>query len=236
MEENQLVMEASKDGEAFNRLLEKNRNFIARCAFKADKRYITTSDDEWSIALGAFYDAVMTFDVEKGSFHKYAEKVIRNRLVDYYRVQRKHSHELSVGPEVLEGSGDTKEWEDSVIPIDAVLDKNSKSDIAYEIEAIGHELKGYGFSFFDLAECSPKSIKTRAACKTAVRFILYTQDLAEEIRYSKQLPIKKIQKGTDLPRKLLEHHRKYIIAVVEILSGEYPCLAEYVSYIRKAGD
>jgi RNA polymerase sigma factor len=236
MEENQLVMEAAKDEKAFDRLFEKNRKFIVRCAFKASKRYITTSDDEWSIALSAFSDAVTTYDVARGSFHKYAERVISNRLVDYYRAQRKHSPEIYVSPEVLEGNSDSKEWEDAGIPIDAMLDKNSKSDIAYEIEAVSHELKGYGFSFFDLTECSPKSIKTKDACRKAVRFILDTPDLAEEIRQSKLLPIKKIQKDTDLPRKLLEHHRKYIIAVVEILSGEYPYLAEYVSYIRKAGD
>ena len=45
--------------------------------------------------------------------------------------------------------------------------------------------------------------------------------------------IKKIIENTLLPRKILERHRNYIIAAVEILSGEYPLLAEYLSFIRK---
>ena len=236
MEDNQLVMEAAKNEELFNKLLEKNRRFIIKCAFKTTKRYITTSDDEWSIALTAFSDAVYSFNVERGSFHRYAERVIGNRLLDYYRSQRRHRCEWSVSPEALEGESDFTKGEKADIPVDKVLDRCSKSDIAYEIEAVSCELKSYGISFLDLAECSPRSQKTKAACKKAVRSILETPGLIEEIRQSKLLPIKKIQNNTGLPRKSLEHHRKYIIAVVEILSGEYPYLAEYVSYIRKAGD
>jgi len=51
-----------------------------------------------------------------------------------------------------------------------------------------------------------------------------------------QLPLKIIEKNTNLPRKILENHRKYIIAAVVILSGEYPLVAEYISFIRKDGE
>jgi RNA polymerase sigma factor len=42
-----------------------------------------------------------------------------------------------------------------------------------------------------------------------------------------------IEKNTNVPRKILERHRKYIIAAIEILSGEYPYLADYLRYIRE---
>jgi RNA polymerase sigma factor len=42
-----------------------------------------------------------------------------------------------------------------------------------------------------------------------------------------------IEKNTHVPRKILERHRKYIIAAIEILSGEYPYLADYLRYIRE---
>jgi RNA polymerase sigma factor len=54
-----------------------------------------------------------------------------------------------------------------------------------------------------------------------------------ELRRSKQLPLKNIEKSAQVPRKILERHRKYIIAAIEILSGEYPNLAEYLRYIRE---
>ena len=46
--------------------------------------------------------------------------------------------------------------------------------------------------------------------------------------------MKELEKLSRIPRKILDRHRKYLIAAVEILHGEYPLLAEYMSYIRKA--
>lgn len=125
--------------------------------------------------------------------------------------------------------------EDAPIKI-AVAEKivlHEDNSIKYEIDAITSVFKEYGFSFYDLAKCSPKSKKTKEACKQAVLYILNNEKLISDIKTTKQLPINNIQKNTDLPRKLIETHRRYIIAAMEILSGEYPYLAEYVSYIRK---
>ena len=84
-------------------------------------------------------------------------------------------------------------------------------------------------------EETPKSAKTKEACKQAVLYVLDHPIIRDEIYQSKQLPLKLIQKNTNLPRKLLDHHRRYILAAIEILSGEYPMLAEYMSFIRKEG-
>ena len=45
-----------------------------------------------------------------------------------------------------------------------------------------------------------------------------------------------LAKKAGVHKKILERHRKYIIAAAEILNGEYPLLAEYMNYIRKALD
>ena len=103
-----------------------------------------------------------------------------------------------------------------------------------EIAALQQLLSGYGFSFFDLADCSPKAEKTKRACANAVAAILSDRDLLAKMRSSKTLPMKELEKASRVPRKILDRHRKYIIAAIEILNGEYPLLAEYMSYIRKA--
>jgi len=51
------------------------------------------------------------------------------------------------------------------------------------------------------------------------------------MKTTKQLPIKIISENAKVPRKILERHRKYIITAAEILSGDYPKLAEYLSHI-----
>ena len=57
--------------------------------------------------------------------------------------------------------------------------------------------------------------------------------LTSEMKVKRQLPLNIIQKNTKAPRKLLERHRKYILAAVEIMSGDYPYLANYMRYIRE---
>jgi len=66
--------------------------------------------------------------------------------------------------------------------------------------------------------------------------LLENTAIKHETLITRQLPIKILQKNTDLPRKLLERHRKYIIAAMLILSGEYPLLAEYLPFFRKDGN
>ena len=46
--------------------------------------------------------------------------------------------------------------------------------------------------------------------------------------HSKMLPLSLIEKELGIKRKKFERHRKYIIAVLLIMSGDYPYLEEYV--------
>jgi len=232
----ELAVQASKNDDFLADFVRKYEHFIAKCAFQSTKRYISKSDDEWSIALIAFSDAVKTYSQDRGSFLHYAETIIKNRLIDYFRTEQTHKLEYSVSPSVFDTEPEEDDGEMAIkISVAEKLVSNEDHSIKYEIEAITKVFQTYGFSFYDLAECSPKSLKTKAACRQAVLYILDHKILMDELKQTKQLPIKILQNYTGLPRKLLEHHRKYIIAAMEILSGEYPHLAEYVSFIRKGG-
>ena len=109
-----------------------------------------------------------------------------------------------------------------------------KSAVRDEIEAVQELLQEYGFSFFDLADCSPKAEKTKKQCAQAVIALLEDPELFRRMRSTKALPTKEIIRVSGVSKKILERHRKYIIAAAEILNGEYPLLAEYMNYIRKA--
>lgn len=227
-------MDAKNDQIIFNELITKHEFYILKCASKVTRRYITKSDDEWSIALLAFTQAIESYDLEKGRFLSFADLLIQRRLVDYIRKQSKYTHELSVDPIVF----DTEpEEEDENISLKlAVAEKVSieeQKDLKYEIEAINQTFSLYGFTFYDLTSCSPKAKKTKTVCAKAVNYMLQNTMLINELRDTKQLPLKIIEKNAKLPRKIIERHRKYIIAAIEILSGGYPYLAEYLHYIRE---
>ena len=94
-------------------------------------------------------------------------------------------------------------------------------------------LREYGFSFFDLADSSPKTDKTRRSCAVAVRTLIASLVMMAKMRLSRLLPIKELSAESGVVRKILDRHRKYIIASAEILDGEFPILAGYLSYIRE---
>lgn len=228
-----LAVEAALDERALERLIEENEGLILDCARKVLNRYITKSDDEWSVALGALVQAVRSYDCGKGAFFSFAQTVIRRRLIDYLREQKRWGREVSVDPALF--SADSEREEDLAVKIEVGKKISERPDMSLklEIEAAEKDFSEYGFTFFDLASCSPKAEKTKSACAKAVACIIKNPILLNELKENKQLPIKAIEKCAGVPRKILDRHRKYIIAATMILSGEYPCLAEHMRYIRK---
>lgn len=222
----------------FEDFIEENDRFIRKIASKATGKYITNSDDEYSVSLLAFRQAVEEYSFEKGSFLSFAEMVIRRKIIDYFRLQKKFKSEVSVDPVVFSSEPDGEEDENGALKSEIAqrLSVTPDDSLKLEIEAAGEVFASYGFSFFDLADCSPHADKTRAACAKAAAYLLKSPLLLNEMKNSKMLPLKTIEKNCGVPRKILERHRKYIIAAVEIVSGDYPYLAEYMQFIRKEAD
>lgn len=229
-----LIIESRKNSELLERLIKQNESYIIKCASEVTHKYVTKSDDEWSIALMAFVESTKGYDLSKGRFLSFSKLVITRRLIDYLRTQNKLTREIVVNPIVFDTETTENEYEQAIHL--ELVKNNSQRDvdsIRLEISTVNKIFLDYGFSFFELTSCSPHAKKTRAACAKAVNFILFNPLILNELRITKHLPIKLIQKNTNVPQKLLDRHRKYIIAAVEILSGEYPLLAEYLQFIRE---
>lgn len=236
------ILQMREKPETHEHFIKTNKRFILASAYKAAGRFITDSCDEYSVALIAFEEAIRSYDPSKGNFYSFAGLVIKRRVYDFLNSEARHNSEIPVR---TVGESDTEE-EDSLLPVELEVKKSEVSlsmastetqpestPIQDEIAAMQNILNAYGFSFFDLVECSPKAEKTKAACILAIGFLLDKPDLFLAMRADHKLPIKPIHKKTGLSRKILERHRKYIIAVTEILNGDFPQLAEYLKPIRK---
>jgi RNA polymerase sigma factor len=99
---------------------------------------------------------------------------------------------------------------------------------AMEIADFQSELEAFGISFSELASSAPKHGETRGRYLTVVRYILDHENLVGEVMEKKRLPISKIEKNIDVPRKTIENGRKYIIAMVLLLNGDYPYVQSYL--------
>ncbi len=220
---------ATQSEEARSAFIIQNEKFIISCASRFTKRYITKSDDEWSIALIAFSHAMDTYEPEKGIFQSYARLLIERRLTDYIRTQARFSGEQSTEPYVFEGNvdedGESSAYQLHIVRATATSDENPIRD---EILALNDLLADYDISFMDLTECSPKASKTKKACSEAIGYLSGEPALVAKMRQSRLFPIKNISENTKVPRKILERHRKYIIAATEIICNDFPLLQEYL--------
>lgn len=227
MELEQRVEEAKLNKEQKEEIIRDYAKFIRARASNTMNRIITEQDDEYSIALIAFDEALDTYDRTKGNFLAFTALVIRNRLLNHLRTENRHKKSV---PFSSLGSWDE---DGNELEFD-IEDTNARmSDAALEIQSLAEELKEFEISFFELPKASPKSKKTKAACNTVIRYLLSDPVLIGTLKGKKSLPSKLIKEHIKVNDKLLERHRKYIITACIVLSGEYEILAEYFSSVKE---
>lgn len=209
------VIEAQSDGSAEDLLIREYIPFIISCANKSVGRYITREDDEFSIAIYAFHEAIEKYEPQKGAYLSFARLIIRNRLTDYLRKEYNHNETIPFSAlQSTDDDGDIKEF-------DVAVNDLQNLDVKYEIEALNYELSHFDITFFDVSKNSPKSAKTKRSCWEVIEYILETQGMVDFIKEKKYIPAKEIISETGVNRKIIERHRNYIIAVVLVMSGEY---------------
>ena len=228
------ALAAKFDREIFDRLAEEEKRFIRKQAYYAAGHFVSESDEEWSVALLAFYEAVQAYEESKGNFHSFAAMVIRRRILDHMKKERRRAREIPVGGDTLDSDID----EENVSAMDYEISERAaersrgngpeQTLVQLEIEALGQELNRYGFSFFDLPDCSPKAGKTRVACRKAIRAMLEHPILVQKLEDRRSLPMRDLMEYSGVSKKILDRHRRYIITCALILTGEYPEISEYL--------
>jgi len=215
------VLKAQSDENEREDMIKEYRHFISSCSYKTLGHYISAQDDEFSIAVIAFNDAVNKYDISKGKFLNFATVIIRNRLIDYMRKEVKST--VAIPFSSLSGT----DYNGEPYEFDAADTRPVINDTKFEIEALTEELRLHGITFTELTKVSPKSKKTKAACAKIIRFLLSDPVMVENIRTLDLIPVQQIMKQLLLSRKIAERHRKYIITAILVLSGDYQIIAEY---------
>ena len=96
MQSSSQAVRAKEDEPFLERFIEAHEGFILRTASRHAGHTVTRSDDEYSVALMAFYEAVKGYDPAGGPFGAYASLVIGRRLADYYRASHRFDAEVSL--------------------------------------------------------------------------------------------------------------------------------------------
>ena len=86
------VWAAQKDPASADALIGQYMPFIRSETFKFTHAAPEAGhEDELNIAATAFYEAALSYQRGRGAFLPYASTAIRNRLIDFYRVEQRHS-------------------------------------------------------------------------------------------------------------------------------------------------
>jgi RNA polymerase sigma factor len=214
-----------------NQFITEYQPYIAKVVSRFCKRYIDPSqDDEFSIGLAAFNEAISQFSVTGGSsFLGFAETVIRRRLIDHVRKEQRHSQQVPLS------SFDGEDDEQNIInPVETkqaleVYEKQAGiEERKSEISDLNRSLSEFGIRFMDLVEASPSHADSRDALFKIGKQLADNEEWMQVLLLKHTLPIKEILNEVNVSRKTLERNRKFIIAVALIHSGSYPFLREYL--------
>lgn len=214
-----LVNEAKTDMQKADKLIRDYLPFIKSETSKLIKRVTSEQDDEVSIAMIGFHEAIRSYDDQKGNFLSYASMIMKNRMIDYYRKESRHSNIDSIDQSY--GDDDIPLSERLMDSKDQYEESDSMQVTKAEIIELTKQLNQFGVSLTDISENSPKQDRTLEACRMVVQYAIDNPSLLKEVEVSGKLPIKELVKSTGVPKKTLERHRKYILAMLIIQTNGY---------------
>ncbi|MDW7674607.1 MAG: RNA polymerase sigma factor SigI [Bacillota bacterium] len=232
-----LINAQNGDKEAREVLIKKFTPFILKVASGMTGRFVKVGhDDEVSIGMMAFDEAINNYCSDKGvSFLSFAETVIKRRLIDHFRREGRNSKVIPFSSIERNEDGD----ESPTIVADAeqakanYVAKLDAEERQAEIIQYSQLLAQYGISFSELVEVSPKHDDARLRAMSVAWIIAGNTRYRTYLLEKKSLPLKQLEQEVKVSRKTLERQRKYIIAVVLVLIGEFNYLREYISINQK---
>ena len=228
----QQVYAAKEDMEAADRLIGSYMPFIKSETAKFLKRPpMEGHDDELSIAMIAFHEAVRGYSRSRGAFLKYAAMIMKSRLIDYRRKEQRHGNVISL---------DAPAVEDDAPLSDTIADETDHNE-AYvvreatraEIEELTRQMREFGVSLSDVADNCPKQQRTLEACRKALWHAKEHPELLDELLKTRRLPIARLSEGSGTERKTLERHRKYMVALLLIYTNGYEIIRGHLTQVMK---
>lgn len=230
----QRVYAAKSDSVAADLLISDYLPFIKAQVAKIMKRPVDIQqDDEYSIAMIAFHEAINGYSKSRGAFLSYAALLMRNRIIDFWRKNNRHNQVISINAPT---SDRDQTIEDSITD-----DANHAENLVIreatkeEIIELSTQIKSFGISLTDIADNSPKQERTLAACRKVVASAKDNKEIMEEFFRTKRLPLKQLTEQSKVSRKTIERHRKYIIGLLVIYTNGYEIIRGHLAEVMRGG-
>lgn len=227
--EEQVALVQDGDEALQNQLLKQYQPFIAKSVSEVCKRYIDPSkDDEFSIGLMAFNDAMKSYSRDKGSsFLSFAKLVVKRKVIDYIRNDQNNPVVASLDQE-YEDEEQMENPQEVRVAKEQYQQETESWYRRIEIQDFSEKLKQYRLSFEELTEVSPKHRDARESAIKVARTINDDDELRGFVMEKRKLPMKLLTEKVEVSKKTLERNRKFILAIFIVLNEDYVFLKDYI--------
>lgn len=192
-------------------------------------------DDELSIAMIAFHEAMQGYRAGKGSFLKFAAVNIRRRLIDHSRAEKRHRGHASLDAGIAGADGAA--LGDSIADgEDAYEALHMREATRKEIQELREQLSAFGLSLRDIADNCPRQDKTLQSCKRVLACARENPEHIRELLRTRKLPVSALSLQSGVHKKTLERHRKYLMALLLIYSNGYELIRGHLKRVFAAGE
>lgn len=189
-------------------------------------------DDLLTIGMIAFNCSINLYDEKKGSFLAFASRNIKNRIIDELRKEQRYNSKVI--PLYSDKEDDSKvQTIEEKLSINSYDKEIEKQNLSEEISNFSEELEKFGISFVDLPKISPKWKQTKIQCLKISLSVLENEKFKHKFFKEKRLPQAELAKEFNVSIKTIEKHRKYIVTLIVLLTGNYPNIKSFLPEFRE---
>ncbi|WP_422123689.1 RNA polymerase sigma-I factor [Planococcus sp. X10-3] len=222
------LLAQSGDTQAMDHLLLSYAPFMKKTAGQVCKRFIHDQDEEFSIAMSAFHEAIEEFNEGKNaSFLTFAHMVIRRRIIDFIRKESRRN-DFAHDFHGLAEDENARSGIDATVSVRDYTEQQQASARREEIGDYEKMLANFDLTFQDLVKASPSHEDARITAVQIAQLVTETEEYWDYLQEKKKLPVKEIEKLVEVSRKTIERNRKYIIAVALLLKSDLHYLKDYL--------
>ena len=226
------VYTAKKDTEAADSLIRRYMGFIrAETAKYLHRAPVEGQDEELSIVMLAFYEAILGYEKNRGAFLSYASRGKRSRLMGHYRKERKHKKVISLYEPVQEEDSETMKIDHLEHPDNEIEKSHHRAATQDEIREFEKQLAEFGISFSDVADNCPRQERTLQACRRVLTAAREHPELLDELIRTKKIPAAALSDISGTDKKTMERHRKYLVAILLAFTNGYEIIRGHLYHL-----
>lgn len=187
------------------------------------------SSDEYSIGLMAFDEAIDKFDSSRSvSFIKFAELVIKRRMIDYFRnISSVSKNEIPFS--YFDTKSET-ELEEKLNMSDNGIQPD-RYELIFELKDFSKQLETFGLNIKNLPDYMPKHKDSKQMCISIAKKIVENGNIYDKLTTKKYFQMKELTKIVDVHPKTIERNREFIICLCIIYGNDYGNFKTYLNKI-----